>query len=305
MRLPRRAVTRPRTAWAWRDLRSYPPQRRTPILRCGPCPRSRPLPRYRRGGYAGSLPDLSGESRRTPRLMITRPPTTHSTYRLLSVFKPGRGISRPEGGALRSDGAATAGPVRCAQVAFAQLAGGIAGHLGDEADAAGPLHPGQPAVQRGEQFGGELRAGPLALGGLNDRLDLLAPVLIRHPEHRHVSDLGVRQQLGLDLGGVDVGAAGDDHVGLAVAEEQEPGLVPVADVADGEVAAQPVRRGLGRVALVDEVADPHLHVHRAGHSGRAVPALVVGDQDLADRPRRAHRARVREPVPRRGDRAAA
>ena len=55
-------------------------------------------------------------------------------------------------------------------------------------------------------------------------------------------DLRVVQQLGLDLGRVDVDAARDDHVDLAVAQEQVAVVVEVADVADGEEVADAVRR---------------------------------------------------------------
>ncbi len=67
----------------------------------------------------------------------------------------------------------------------------------------------------------------------------------------------------LDLGGVDVGAAGDDHVDLAVAQEQVAVLVEEADVPDGEELADPVALRLLLVLVVLEVAGLHRHVDGA------------------------------------------
>ena len=98
--------------------------------------------------------------------------------------------------------------------------------------------------QNARSSSAELVAGVDAVGRLDDRLDLLAPVVVGDAEHGDVGDLRVREQHALDLGRVDVHAARDDHVGLAVAEEQVAVLVEVADVADGEEAC---RGGSGSV----------------------------------------------------------
>ena len=55
---------------------------------------------------------------------------------------------------------------------------------------------------------------------LHDRLDLLAHLVVGDAEHRDVGDLRVLVDATLDLGRVDVDPARDDHVALAVAEEQ-------------------------------------------------------------------------------------
>ncbi len=70
--------------------------------------------------------------------------------------------------------------------------------------------------------------------GLDDGLDLLAHVVVGDTEDRGIGHVGVCHQLAFDLGRVDVHAAGDDHVGLAVAKEQVTVRVEVSDVADGE-----------------------------------------------------------------------
>src|SRR5262249_9008635 len=181
-----------------------------------------------------------------------------------------------------SDGAARALPVRVAQAALEQLPAGVARHLADEVDRSRPFHPGQPALQVRQDARRQLRPGLGPPGGLDHRLDRLTPVVVGDAEHRHIAHHRVHDDRRLDLGRVDVRPARDDHVALPVAQEQEAVGVQVADVADGEVPTQPVRLGLGRVALVHEVRQRHPHVHGAGHPGRALVAVVVGDHDLAD-----------------------
>ena len=68
---------------------------------------------------------------------------------------------------------------------------------------------------------------------LDGRLDLLAHLVVGYPEDRGVGDAGVRHEDALDLGGVDVDPAADDHVDLAVTQEQVALGVHVADVTDG------------------------------------------------------------------------
>ena len=98
----------------------------------------------------------------------------------------------------------------------------------------GRLYDGQALVGERAQLLLELGSGLDAVGRLDDGLDLLAPVGVGDAEHGDVADLRVGEELALDLGRVDVHAAADDHVDLAVAEEQVAVLVELADVADGE-----------------------------------------------------------------------
>ena len=87
---------------------------------------------------------------------------------------------------------------------------------------------------------------------LDHREHGLAPLLVGDADHGHVGDGRVLEQHGVDLGRVDVHAAGDDQVGRAVGEEQEPVLVDAADVAEREVVAAIGAVGLVRVAEVLE-----------------------------------------------------
>ena len=58
--------------------------------------------------------------------------------------------------------------------------------------------------------------GCLALLEHDEGLDRLAAVGVGHADDRCFFDLGVLKEHRLDVGGIDVKAAGDDHVLLAV-----------------------------------------------------------------------------------------
>src|SRR5438105_3084839 len=68
--------------------------------------------------------------------------------------------------------------------------------------------------------------------------DLLAELLVGNAEHRAVAHAGHLDQHRFDLRRIDVDAARDDHVALAVAQEQIAVVVLVADVAHGHQVAQ-------------------------------------------------------------------
>ena len=82
-------------------------------------------------------------------------------------------------------------------------------------------------------------------------------------------------QFGLDLGGIDVGAAGDDHVLGPVAQVEEAVLVEIANVAGRDQAGLLRRRALGVVAVIGEVGD-------AARAGDDLADLAIG-QGLAVR----------------------
>ncbi len=136
----------------------------------------------------------------------------------------------------------------------------------------------------------------MALGGLHDGLDLLAPVVVRDAEGGRVGDGGVAEQGGFDLGGVDVHPARDDHVDLAVAEEEIPIRIQISEVSDGEEVTDPVPLRLPLVLVVAEAAGVHLHVDGAEFARGQPVAVVVEDGQLADRPGLADRPRPFEPV---------
>src|SRR5664280_3793273 len=188
-------------------------------------------------------------------------------------------------------------PVGVAQLALVQLAVGVPGKGLGEVDRLGRLELGQPGGAVLEDLLGQLGGRLDSLGRLDDRFDLLAPVVVGHAEDGHVADLGKAQQGALDLGGVDIGPARDDHVDLAVAEEQVAVLVDQADIADGEELADAIAGRLLLVLVVREVTGLHRHVHGADHVGLLDPvARVVEDGDLGDRPRLPDGARLEQPL---------
>ena len=87
----------------------------------------------------------------------------------------------------------------------------------------------------------------------------------------------------LDLGGVDVGAAGDDQVGAAIGDEEIAVGVELAEVAGGEAAVAE-----GAAVLLVGVAVAEVHARR----------LHVDEPDLARRARACRRSsRMRSSCP--------
>ena len=149
-------------------------------------------------------------------------------------------------------------------------------------------------------------------------VDPLAPLLVGQPDHRAVAHRGVLHQRLLDLGRVDVEAAGDDHVLQAVDDEQVALVVEVADVAGVVPAEARGRGGRLRVLVVaghheraahDDLAalagrqqrpglgvhDPHLHQRRGppgGRRGAAWPPSRPASKCVGGREHRDHHRRL-------------
>src|SRR5437763_924006 len=109
-----------------------------------------------------------------------------------------------------------------AQFELLDLAGRGARDRVAELHALGDLEAGElPAA-----VGDDLLPGDLLVGRRDDqRGHHLAPLLVRHPDHRDLGHRGVAEHRVLDLDRRDVLAAGDDHVLLAVADRQVAALV--------------------------------------------------------------------------------
>ena len=136
---------------------------------------------------------------------------------------------------------------------------------------------------------------------LDDGLHLFAEVRVRHAEDGHVGDLRVDGQHVLRLLGVDVDAAADDHVGLAVGQVEEAVLVELADVAEGAPAVleEGVARLLGRVVVLEALHVRGAEVDAALLADRELVALLVDDVNRAGE-RLADGSLVGEPVLGRG-----
>ena len=88
---------------------------------------------------------------------------------------------------------------------------------------------------------------------LHDRHQRLAEFLVGDAEHRAIVHAGNSMQRGFDFGGIDVDAARDHHVALAITDEDVTVLVDIADIARGD---EPVAFDLGallRLVVIGEI----------------------------------------------------
>src|SRR5205823_8200004 len=97
--------------------------------------------------------------------------------------------SRADRAAAPSDGPLASLPVGIAQLALVELAVGVAGHLGHEVDRLRHLELRQLVAGEGEDLVRERGARLDTRRGLDDRLHLFAPVLVRDAEDGRVSYL--------------------------------------------------------------------------------------------------------------------
>src|SRR5262249_31331588 len=121
-----------------------------------------------------------------------------------------------------------------AKEALQDLAVRIPRQLVDELD------PARDLVVRYALATPRLEGRPVERGvlrALDDRDQRSPPARVGDADHRHVDDVGMRGEDVLDLERVDVHAARDDHVVLAVGDEEIAVGVEVAHVADREVVA--------------------------------------------------------------------
>src|SRR5690606_33998864 len=192
----------------------------------------------------------SGESRSAFSLRVK-----FSSWRAGAVWGKAR-APRFDRGALvlagSVDGALLALPVGFAEFALENLARGVAGDL------VAALHGGR-ALEVRQALAAEVDDLLLGhvLGQHDEGLRGLAPLLGRDADHRAVGDGRVAHQDVLDLGGVDVLPARDDHVLDPVVHVEVAVLVQVADVAGPE----PVVLGQGGLGRLGQVPVP-LHVLR-------------------------------------------
>ena len=135
-----------------------------------------------------------------------------------------------------------------AQLVLHHFAGGVAGELVDEPEVAGAFVVGEAlGAEREQRLVRERRAG-LAH---HERADVLAEHLVRHADDRGLLHVGVLEDHGLDVGGVDVVAAADDHVLDAARDVDEAVGVEVREVAGAQPAVGgPRRRGRAVVLVV-------------------------------------------------------
>src|SRR4051794_27425863 len=216
-------------------------------------------------------------ARRTKRDIAARAPARHGGS---ARGQDGRGDERGGGHARDVQRRARPGgdgPGRAAALSLTLLLRRL---LDRNADLALEDLPGRPLRQLvdEEHLPGVLVGGDLLLavvaqllgGGLvtllqgHDGDHLLAELGVRHPDHRRLGDRGMLVEDLLDLARIDVVAGADDHVLLAVDDEEVPVLVDLRQVAAVEPAvADRLARGIGPVPI-------------------ALHHVVPADDDLAD-----------------------
>ena len=113
-------------------------------------------------------------------------------------------------------------------------------------------------LEAGEPAGEQRQHRRLVEGGIGahyHRHRDLAPVRVGPAHHHRIPDAGILPQHRLQLGGIDVLAAGDHHVLLAVDDPEIAVLVEPADVAGAEPA---VEEGLAGGGLIRPVLIHHI-----------------------------------------------
>src|SRR5579872_6365968 len=114
-----------------------------------------------------------------------------------------------------SDLLVAAGPVGRAHLPPLHLAGFGAGDVVDEVDAARHLVAGEVGPNEVEQLIGQLRRGRVAGVEGDNRLHLLAPLVVGHADRAGLAHGRMAHELVVDLLRVDVHPAGDDALGRA------------------------------------------------------------------------------------------
>ncbi|MCY1366281.1 hypothetical protein D9M69_531700 [compost metagenome] len=157
----------------------------------------------------------------------------------------------------------------------------------NERDRLGPLEPAEPLLDERDQV---LLADLRAAAQLHFGVHGFAPLLVRHPHgsrHRHRR---VRIECRFHLDGIDVEAARDDHVLLAVHQVDVAFFVDIAEVSRLPESVLELGGSCLRVLVV---AGNHAAAARPDLADRArcrVVAVVVDDPDLDVRLEPASRA---------------
>uniref|UniRef100_A0A0N4Z3R1 Transcriptional regulator n=1 Tax=Parastrongyloides trichosuri TaxID=131310 RepID=A0A0N4Z3R1_PARTI len=232
-----RARRRPaRTASGPTDPPAAPPCGADPRRRSAPWPRS--LGQCSRPRPASAA--TTGRRSTAPTAAPPRPGRNSPAYcsgtrrRRPRASAPGTAADGPP-----VDVAHAPDPVGLAQDVFQDLARGVARQGRDDLDRARDLEAGE-GLAAGVAQG--VFAGRLAGAQHHQRLDRLAPAVVGHADHGGLGHGRMLEQGALDLSGIDVLAAGHDHVLDAVANIEIALGVQAARVAAAEPAVGVQRR---------------------------------------------------------------
>ena len=141
-------------------------------------------------------------------------------------------------------------PIGIAQAALEDLAGIFPRQVGLDLDVFRHLVVGQRRLELAAD-GSEIERH--ARLRLHHRHQRLAEFGVGNAEHRAIMHARQRVQRGFDLGRIDVDAARDHHVALAVADEDVAVLVDVTDIARGDEAVAIDLGALFRLVVIGEI----------------------------------------------------
>jgi hypothetical protein len=194
-------------------------------------------------------------------------------------------------------------PVTLAQRFLYELAGRLAWQHRLEIDALRTLDGRETAPAVVDQFACELRARGRGILWHDNRFDFFAELGVRHAEHGHIGNLGMRLQQVFAFLRIDVHATGNDDVITPIGQVQIALGIDMANVAHRCPAMLVVRtRSLLGVVVIAQ-RPRRLEIDQAGRAGRQLLAVVADDvQRTAHRP--PDRSAMRQPFLRR-DRAEA
>src|SRR5882672_1000364 len=132
--------------------------------------------------------------------------------------------------------------------------------------------------------------------GLDRRDQTFAELFVRYAEHRAIAHPRAIDQHVFDFGGVDVDAARDDHVALAVADEQKAVRIEEADVAACHEPAAIDLLSLVRPAMIGEIRiGPGAQKNLADAGRPDLVGILVVDPDFRTRHGPADRAGMGQP----------
>src|SRR3984957_17691811 len=141
-------------------------------------------------------------------------------------------------------------PIGIAQAALENLAGILARQVFEDFDVFRHFIVGQRGLQP-RPYVSDIQRHPCLR--FYHRHQRLAEFLVGDAEYRAVVDAGNRMQRGLDFGRVDVDAARNHHVALAIADEDVAVRVDVADVARGDKTVALDLGALLRLVVIGEI----------------------------------------------------
>ena len=190
-------------------------------------------------------------------------------------------------------------PVLVLEQALIELSGRVTWELVAEVDGSRAFHVCELFAAIGHQLARDFFAGIIGIHELDDCFDFFPEVFVRDTEYGDVLNFWMNGEDVLGLLWIDVDAAADDHVRLAVGQIEKTVVVEFADITEGAPAVRELcGGGLLRIVVVLESSRARSEIDAAFIAyGDFIP-FVVDDMHFAV-DRLSDRALVSEPISRR------